>query len=67
MNHLRLLGFFLFVIGSAVLIYVGIQFFVLNAKYNGANFVLEFIGFVLGLFGALLIQTQKKHEIKKLI
>jgi hypothetical protein len=64
MSRLRLVGFFLFVIGSLVLIYVGIQFFVLNAKYNSANSALELIGFVSGLSGALLIQTQKKHKIK---
>ena len=64
MKSLRLVGFFLFAVGSAVLIYLGVQFFALNAQYNGTNAALELIGFVSGLSGALLIQTQKKHELK---
>jgi hypothetical protein len=64
MKSLRLAGFLLFAVGSVVLIYLGIQFFVLNAQYNGTNAALELIGFVSGLSGALLIQTQKKHEMK---
>jgi hypothetical protein len=64
MKRLRLVGFSLFVIGSAVLIYLGIQFFALHAQYNSANSALELIGFISGLSGALLIQTQKRHEMK---
>lgn len=63
MRRLRLAGFFLFAIGSAVLIYLGIEFFALKAPYDSATAGLELLGFVLGLSGAWLIQTQKKRKM----
>jgi len=64
MRRLRLLGFLLFAVGSAVLIYLGIQFFALKAQYNSTNSALELLGFVLGLAGAFLARGQNKPEIK---
>ncbi len=64
MRRLRLAGFFLFAVGSAVLIYLGIEFFALKAPYDGATAGLELLGFVLGISGALLARTQNKREMK---
>jgi hypothetical protein len=62
MRRLQLAGLFLFAVGTIILIYLGIQFFVLNAKYNSTNSALELIGFLLGVSGALLYRTQKEHK-----
>jgi membrane associated rhomboid family serine protease len=63
MRRIRLAGLLLFAIGTVILIYLGIQFFVLNAKYNSTNSGLELIGFLLGVLGALLYRTQKEKRI----
>ncbi len=62
MKRLQLAGLLLFATGTTILIYVGIQFFVENAKYNSTNSSLELIGFLLGVTGALLYRTQKEHK-----
>ncbi len=62
MRRLQLTGLLLFAVGTIILIYLGVQFFVLNAQYNGTNSVLELIGFLLGVSGALLYRTQKEHK-----
>lgn len=62
MKPLRIAGLILFAIGTVILIYVGIQFFALNAKYNSINSGLELIGFILGVTGALLYRTQKEQK-----
>jgi len=62
MRPLRIAGLFLFAIGTVILIYIGIQFFVLNAQYNSTNSSLELIGFILGVSGALLYRTQKRNN-----
>ncbi len=62
MRRLQLAGLLLFAVGTIILIYLGVQFFVLNAQYNGTNSVLELIGFLLGVSGALLYRTQKEHK-----
>ena len=62
MRRLRLVGLLLFLIGTGILIYLGIQFFILNAQYNNTNSGLELIGFILGVSGALIYRTQKKNK-----
>lgn len=62
MRRLQLAGLLLFAVGTIILIYLGVQFFVLNAQYNSTNSVLELIGFLLGVSGALLYRTQKEHK-----
>jgi len=66
MRRLRLAGLLLFGVGTIILIYLGVQFFLLNAKYNSTNSGLELIGFLLGVFGVLLYRTQKedKQEVR---
>ncbi len=64
MKPLRLVGFALFAVGSATLIYLGIEFFVFKAPYNGTTAALELLGFVLGLSGAFLARGQGKPPIK---
>lgn len=62
MRRVRLVGMILFAIGTGILIYLGIQFFILNAQYNSTNSGLELIGFALGVTGALLYRTRKEHS-----
>lgn len=66
MKPLRLVGFLLFAVGSAILIYLGIDFFVLKASYNGSTEALELLGFLLGLSGAFLARGQGKPPEMKL-